>query len=337
VGWINLASSRFATESHAMQLIDDWEAHPDLRLIGFAPALSAATAGRLDLLDRAVPLSLQLLHRLCGNSDDRLATPPLLSDVLNLACVVHLAGHDQHEVFERVAALEGVRHASGLALQQTAARLLFSETDSHPREPLDVIDLRTSRSWFRCLETLPTAQLLSAALCPDHPLWLRVLRHFAMPLAIAMSKERPDVSALDLVSVGPNAQRHQNVLYERRSPRPEWGTRPDPTKPRTWPGFDAIELSDGELLVYHYLGFSWQAPLVFAGDQLNAFAFLEHVDLGWQLVQDQLPAQTREGARTDSRNFSLRSCRSSQSCAIAVPADSRPTRRRPLRARTSCR
>jgi hypothetical protein len=55
-------------------------------------------------------------------------------------------------------------------------------------------------------------------------------------------------------------------------------------------GFDALELREDGLRAFHYLGFKWQAPLLFR-DDLNAYRFLEHLDSAWKLVRDTVSSE----------------------------------------------
>jgi hypothetical protein len=87
-----------------------------------------------------------------------------------------------------------------------------------------------------------------------------------------------------LFSQGGYPERHPGVIYERQQQRPDHFTVPEPQQPSTWYGFDAVELREGRLLAYHYMGFGWRAPLLFEGS-LNAFQFLDSLPLSWQLLR----------------------------------------------------
>lgn len=145
--------------------------------------------------------------------------------------------------------------------------------------------IEEEREWLEALDRLPPATLFDLALTPDHVLW-PMLAHFVVPIGAMLAKQCGLSGVpLDLFYLGAHLERRGELLYERIRPRPSWDEPFDAKDRSTWAGFDGIEEKEGRLLVYHYLGSTFQAPLLL-DDEVNSFEFLDQLAWSWKLVEE---------------------------------------------------
>jgi hypothetical protein len=291
MGWSSLASNRYDIKEKAESLASSWENNPTSRIMGFSPILYSLMAGSDDIFNRVFPLTLDLLEKVSRIESDYLATSPAFSDLISLASIAHLEGYDQSEIFHRIAGMKKVKGAINQALQDIVKE--FCDSPDKIRDTKYKLGhIHSESAWIKIVTQWPLDHVFNMSICPDHPLWVKVLRHFVLPNALLFIHQNPGIKWKDILSLGAYPHLHQEVLYERSSALPDWDVDVKMDNPSTWRGFDAIEVNNDNLIIYHYLGFTWQAPLVFENDQLNAFAFLEQLDLSWKIVQDNVDVKS---------------------------------------------
>jgi hypothetical protein len=293
--WINLAATRYELRRSAEQSLNDWEgaARPGFGVL--RPALLPLLSGNRELVARALPLSARLLRQFYSEVDeDLLGTPPVLPNLVGLSVAAHLAGEDQSRLWRRVAEAAEFADPVMRELQRVVAALCGARPFGGREQAEDEWHVTSEEDWLWRLGHAPARRLFDLAASPDHELWPYDLDSFVLPLGLLwhgeLAASGAEFDPLKLYSQGAYPERHTGVIYERQQPRPDHFTVPEPQQPSTWYGFDAVELREGRLLAYHYLGFGWRAPLLFEGS-LNAFQFLDSLSLSWQLLQSSLPEE----------------------------------------------
>lgn len=293
--WVNLCSTRYRLRASASALLTDWEQDTGLRPNSLQPVLHALIAGDAPSVKRALALADRLISTFFeGFEDADLTTPAALSNIAGLSIAAHLAGKDQSALWKRIAAAPVPRDTAMRALQAVIARLTspYVPPGEAPRAKKHFI--RSQSDWLWRLGHSPVPQIFDLSASPDHSLWPYDLSSFVLPLGYErhrqLEAEGHEVSPLDLFQRGAYPERHPHVLYERSHPRPPTVSTPDPKDASTWFGFDAVEADGKGLRVYHYLGFRFQAPLLFR-EGLDAFGFLGQLDNDWQLVREALSAE----------------------------------------------
>lgn len=291
--WINLALARNENIDEAEVLLEDVENSVELSTSDAAPVLTALLSGDRDQISRAKGLSRRLLDFYRDYELDDLLKPIVLPEIVSLSVVAHIDGNDQSEFWSRIAKAKPPKSALMRSLQSIVGRFLEapSKIDRQP-EPIQG-HVQNQDEWIQLVKTRATHSLFDLAATPDHPLWSSCLEYFALPLGFLYFKQLQaagnfNVSFEELFLKGAYPWRHPSVLYERRQPKPDSLSVPDPNDPSTWFGIDAIDIFNDEVRVYHFLGFDWQAPLLFE-DDVNAFRFLDTLDLSWKLVKEALP------------------------------------------------
>jgi hypothetical protein len=295
MAWINLAATQYRYRTSARDLLTKWEATGNTPAIPSAPALYALLAGDPDLTEAAIRLTLPLLAPYRRMNDETLLRPLILPDAASILVVAHLGGEESPDLWRRIALATPRRTDPVIAgLQQIAARLTGSTVSPTKAVRPQAGTVASTAEWSRLLKDAPAAYLLDQALAPDHHLWASVLRLFVLPLALLAAREATAGSMgsdpRHLLHSGSHPERHTAVLYERTRPRPQFDVEPLADQQDTWAGFDAVEFQGDHVIAYHYMGLKWQAPLVFDGD-LNAFRFLDQLDLSWQLVHNAVAGE----------------------------------------------
>jgi hypothetical protein len=256
--------------------------------------LYALLSGDRQLFARAADLSRPLLHEYIGVDDKSLGTPSVLRDLVGLLVVAHLDGDEQQVFWQKIATAKPFKSPLMRCLQVVIGKLVGKQPKRKKTFKPELGPVKSESQWLHLLEKAPTRYLFDQAISPDHPLWSYTLDTFVLPLGLLLANELCEsgdaVDPFELFRQGAYPERRGSVVYERRYPRPVFNSEPDPEVPATWSGFDAVEFRDEQVLVYHYLGLKWQAPLLFE-DGLNAFRFLDQLDLGWHLVQMALSGE----------------------------------------------
>ncbi|MFY2563317.1 hypothetical protein ACN469_37315 [Corallococcus terminator] len=293
--WVNLCSTRYRLRASASELLSDWEQDTGLRPNSLQPVLLALIAGDASLVQRALALASRLISTYFEGFDDAdLTSPAALSNIAGLSIATHLTGKDQSALWKRIAAAPVPHDTTARALQAVVARLTqpYAPPGETPRAKKHFI--RSQSDWLWRLGHSPVQQTFDLSVSPDHPMWPYHLRSFVLPLGYErhrqLEAEGHTVSPMDLFQRGAYPERHAHVLYERSHPRPPTVSKPDAKDPSTWFGFDAVEADGMGLRAYHYLGFGFQAPLLFR-EGLDAFGFLGQLDNDWQLVREALSAE----------------------------------------------
>ena len=285
--WINLVASRSDTREEAELLLDDWEDTKGVSSWPMRPILLAFLSGEPASIKRARKLSHRLLKTFADADADDLLELEVLPDVATLSVAAFLDGSDQTKLWQTIAAGKP-KHPLMRSLQSVIARLL-APPQMAIAEPVPVYGhIHSEQEWMRLVKTAPVHRLFDLAISPDHPVWLSCLQSFVVPLCALYERElkaagNANTLPEDLLRLGAYPWRHPEVLYERHHPRPDSLSIPDPKEPDTWFGFDAITMEQGVPRGYHYLGFDWQAPLIFEKGG-NAFRFLDTVNLSWDLA-----------------------------------------------------
>ncbi len=295
--WINIASTRYQLREEAKKLIEEWEICPESKSLGMIPGLLCLITGDRELITRAMTLSHSSLEFFAATRAEGLGDPAVLPHLVGLSVIAHLDGEDQSKLWQRIATSEPFINKTMRALQTTIGRLVGTHSMPTKTSQPKLGHIKSTGDWLGRLTKAPTRYLFDLAISPDHSLWEYTLDSFVLPLGLLLEKELREsgdpVDPYDLFRLGAYPQQYTEVIYERQHKRPAWDSVPDPDAPETWFGFDAVELYDQQLFIYHYLGLKWQAPLLF-DDEVNAFQFLNQLDKSWRLMQMSLPSEQWE-------------------------------------------
>jgi hypothetical protein len=294
---MNLAATRHELSVVAAEHLQMFESGEALAPWNANPARFAFMSGEASLVERAVALSRGIVPQFSEATEEELTALAALPDVLTWSVVAHLDGVDQSELWRRIASAPAARDEVIRKLQEVAAQLLDPQpSPAEAAKPSKEGHGKSERDWFRRLKKSPTRRLFDLAASPDHPLWGFFFSSLVLPLGLLLQFELraagddKGADARTLLRLGAYPERHENVIYERRHERPKALSVPRPDAPETWFGFDALQLSGEQLFAYHWLGFSWKAPLLF-DDDVNAYHFLNTLDLSWRLAQEALPPE----------------------------------------------
>jgi hypothetical protein len=288
--WISLAATRYDTRAEAEVQLDDWEDSTE-NSSSMKPVLLAFLSGEQQYVARARKLSHKLLQFFDDSED--LLHPAVLPDVVGLSVAAHIDGDDQTRLWKKIVTRAKPKDARMRALQAVVSKLLSAPGKSEPRPEPVRGHVHTEAQWIKLVAKGPAHRIFDLAATPDHPLWLDCLQFFVLPLGLIYHRELTaadvkDVSIFDLFRMGSYPWRHPAVIYERVQEKPDSLSRPDPKDPATWFGIDAIDVLGDNIRAYHYLGFDWQAPLLFEGG-VNAYRFLDTLDLSWKQVEQTIP------------------------------------------------
>jgi len=293
MSWINLASTRAYLHQQATAALEGWKTLGQAYGRAMEVGLYALISGDQELLSGVMEMARPVYERYVQTDERSLGRVDILSNLLGLTVLTHLSGLDQTPVWERIVRAERYDDAQARALYWLTCRLVDAEPAPAELEAPHLHGIRTERTWLGLIQRAPVRALFDLAMCPDHPLWLTTFDNFVLPLGLLLAQELWQsgemVMVHDLFQQGAYPDHHPNVVYERRFKRPAWTTDPDPTDPRTWFGFDAVELTDdGGVAAYHWLGFEWHAPLIFQQTRQHAYRSLDHLEQSWQLVRDSV-------------------------------------------------
>ncbi|WP_437534809.1 hypothetical protein WME79_11445 [Sorangium sp. So ce726] len=212
-----------------------------------------------------------------------LAHPPefLLRTLAASLLLRRCSGEEVDGELAKLANLKGYKEASTRVVQAALQRILAvrraRDQPSATGYPEDEAEFRQLAE--RAAPPVPA----QVALVPDGPLWGRLFG-CVVPLAyeaLAHGKTAPDLEVLGAFIRQGGDARPRELCYERRGGTSDGVWRQDVTEV---PGFDAVELTAESVLVHHYMGVRWQAPLLLDSD-VDAFHFLAHVDAGWAQVR----------------------------------------------------
>lgn len=291
---MNLAATRHELRVTAEAALADFESGEADAPWDSEPAIYAFLSGEESLIERAVALSRRIAPQFSAATEEDLTALASLPDVLSWSVVAHLDGVDQSELWRRIASAPAARDEVIRKLQEVAAQLLDpAPSPAGAGKPSKEGHVKSERDWLRRLKKSPTRHLFDLAASPDHTLWGFFFSSLVLPLGLLLQFELrkagdDGADARTLLRLGAYPERHENVIYERQHERPKALSVARPDAPGTWFGFDALQLSGEQLFAYHWLGFHWQAPLLFDED-VNAYHFLDTLDLSWQLVKESLP------------------------------------------------
>lgn len=193
-------------------------------------------------------------------------------------------GEDVDAELVRLAGLKGYKQSASKVAQATLRRLLGSKKSSSRRQ-VAVGYPQNETDFEKFVDRTPAPLGAQVALVPDGRLWARIGASVAIPLAyeaLVAGGSRPDLATLGAFIRSGADFRKRVVVYERTGAPSSSVWREDTSEV---PGFDAVELTDAEVVVHHYMGVRWQAPLLF-DDEVNAFRFLAHIEAGWSQVRE---------------------------------------------------
>lgn len=197
-------------------------------------------------------------------------------------------GLDGDAALKRLAGLKFEQDSVPNAIQITLKRILDQDhATRHPRKPGCV---ETARAFARLVDSAAPPLPAQTALIPDHPLYTQfagavVPLAYESLLAAGRRPTRAEIAAF--VRCGADV-RPREVLYERAEPAKLCVYREDPSEV---PGFDAVEWTETGLIVHHYMGVRWQAPLLL-DEHVDAYKFLAHIDAGWDIVRGHVSPES---------------------------------------------
>lgn len=212
------------------------------------------------------------------------------------------AGEDVDAELERLSSLKGYKEKAALIVQGALARIVAGKVAKAGALNEREIGYPDTDADFKKLADRAPAIGAKLALVPDGPLWGRLFGT-SVPLAyeaMLSSGRAPDLAALRAFLRAGADSRARDVVYERAGEASTGVWRDDAS---AVPGFDAVELAADAVIVHHYMGVRWQAPLLL-DEQVDAFRFLAHAGAGWADVQKRVDGATWrriEKARTAHR------------------------------------
>ncbi len=289
MAWINLCATRHALRAEVEDCLENPEDFEMDSVASYA-GLAALMLGDRSLFESVAELArptYETYARLLREDTTRLYSVQRLADLFTLSVIEHVAGSPQDDLWRWIA---GLPRFSDREMRSLRGCIEWLVKPPRARQDSFTGHIETDAEWYKALAKRPVDHLLDMALSPDHPRWV-VLSRFVPALALIVAAQHAaageEVDPIDFFSQGSQPGRHPRVLYERVAERPHPLGEVDPDDSETWFGFEAVEILEDELVAYHFLSYRWQAPLLFA-DDLNAFHFLDSVDLSWKQVEQRV-------------------------------------------------
>jgi hypothetical protein len=284
--WISLAATRYRFKADMAYYYGKSDHEKvETQPIDARAGLESLLSG--EYVDRELKRAVGLLKR---SGAERKIMRDALDSVLSLACLAWMAGHDIDPVLDQIRKGKAFRSPLEKKLKLMAEWITDPTAAPQPKSPRGE-HVQDEKEFLRVLERLAPEEALDIALTPDHGAWT-TFSSFILPLAVVVTKRRgaePD-TVRRLLYLGPHPERRGHVLFEATQAPPKFRVAVRADDRSTWPSFAAVEIKGETLFAYHYMGISWKAPLLFEPD-LNAFDFLDHLELSWKLVEEAVPAK----------------------------------------------
>lgn len=219
-----------------------------------------------------------------------------LNEVATLAVADGLAGSET----DLLDLVRGAKTADPLSARYLEL-LTVAEPPPKPRRPPPKGHIFSWPAFKRTLAKGEAARVAALVTTPDHEGfsnfwgWIPVV---AWAFTAGLTPNRRADALWEWVCCGCRPDGLE-VLFERQRKKPPFDER----ESAAWWGFDAVARRNDELLVYHYMGVRWWAPLAFE-DGLNAFWFLERLDTAWEELLQALSNEDVgwvERARSEGR------------------------------------
>jgi hypothetical protein len=305
--WISLAATRHKFKKD----VQVWFSDPDHENMAGAMLTSregrdAALAGDRSYVDREAKRAVGLLAKV---DPAKKISPENYGDVMGLAALATLAGTKPEPWLENISKSARPKQPEARAFHDLAKKILLPSPVKYTEEP-EPGHVTNDKEWFKLLAETSSDHAFDLSETPDHNIWA-ALTKFVLPLGYLVAKERElagkKVDLAELWKMGPYPERRGRVIYERTLPKPKFGTKVDPEAPATWPGFDAVEIKGSEVIAYHYLGITWKAPIVMSKG-LNAFEFLDHLDLSFQHLEESLTDLDKKRIQTARKAKEILHC-----------------------------
>jgi hypothetical protein len=300
MAWLNVMALRPAR----VRVLKDAHDEPDL-LDSFMTIFPAARAA-IELGEAA---ALERITREAQGRYDELLERALVADQLrtfarvgatvSYSCLYAMTGSHQRAVWTKIRALAAREPAIDALLGTLLEGRAVAGGKGRAR-PMRYPP--TQAAFLKELNARPIGEALDIANSPDHPAYATWMQYWVLPLALLRSRELGS-PAIVPVSQGAFPDRRGELLYARTRERPPHSVEPRNGEPGTMFDFDAVERKGDDLLVHHYLGASWKAPLAFEKD-LDGYAFLKSLPHDWATVERTVPKETWawiESARASGR------------------------------------
>ncbi|MVM33489.1 hypothetical protein GO755_25860 [Spirosoma sp. HMF4905] len=295
MAWINIASNRFDIRQKLIKSLANWG--KETELIGnHKLGLLGLMCGDDKLYEETKKFTDKWLAYYVEKDNNVLRQDTVFPVFTNLALLAYIGNSHSDNHLKRAAELKLPNHKLHRSLQVLIRKIIENDFSDLEHTGIHEGHIDTEHEWLELIPKTNIGNLFDLALCPDHPLWSMTLSSFCLPLAILLHRshhsENPETELNDYLQLGAKPDQHQQVVFERQSPKPPIETELT-DNPTTWPGFDAIEIKAGKLVIYHWLGFDWQASLNFdPNEQINAFHSLLTMEYGWKLLEEQVDKNT---------------------------------------------
>jgi hypothetical protein len=287
MAWINLMTARYSNVSSVRKFMLEPKplAQPSLLL---PLGQCAIELGDQDALRKITEVARPHYENILANfvTQRQLSELGGAGTLIGETCLYHMAGEDQFDVWERILSIGKPEDPLARALLALLKSLLESDDPdalAEPKGPRKLRYPRAERALLEALQKLSTADLLDLMNSPDNDWSGAWYQFFVLPLAVKRARELGSAPIVP-ASMGAWPGRRGELLYGRTRQRPGRGTVVRHDDPKTWYGFDAVERKDEKLLVFHYIGLTWKAPLMFDAKS-NAFLFLESLEEDWSEVR----------------------------------------------------
>lgn len=217
---------------------------------------------------------------------------------IGLLILSTLLGIDRSAGLKRLLMFEVAANAGGRARIAVLRRLFEPCRRRMPNKPLSSFS-KSENAFYRYIDALPTADALDVCNSPFSPNygWAEGL---ILPLAYALTVEQDSDPSLnrisELLAYGAHPERRGQLLFDCSVEPPSEPNTGDDNDPSTWYPFSAVELKDGQLIAYLWVGFM-EGKLDFNDKSgPNAFWMLapEQVERAWKLVNEYVSKDTWE-------------------------------------------
>lgn len=299
MAWINLVSDRCKITNSLERRIGEWEKEPLNGPGTIEPLISALLSGDQQYIEKSFQLSIRWFDYLLSIKPKvGVHSYSLLSNYVNYILFISLfedMGELKRSLLEEIAYARTAGSKEIEALKSTITQLLIRSYKQKNEKRHNGFPIREDE-FYRKAENMPPAQIFNICSSLDHPYWLTCFIRLLLPSALMLeaSSDEKKYFVKDFLAFGAYPSEHiGKLVYERKTKKPDINTLYNPEIEETWWGFDAVEITENGVNAYNWLGFNWEATLLFVkGTSANAFRMYDSIKENWELVRQNTKPET---------------------------------------------